>query len=176
MSKLPTVWPNFSRPNFSPFKAFVSFKRLEKILLLSDRLVEQNGESTKNEICESKSPQNVVMKNLVASWPSTGSKKSAPFFQNINFNMPSGSFVGLIGPVGSGKSSFLSILMDEMEILEGTCESPNSQGLNGGQKPKKNIKISPDLRPYPQNEKKKHFSCIIKNTVRKREKVIKIKF
>ena len=63
------------------------------------------------------------MKNLTASWPERDQESDA-FFKNLNFEMKNGCFVGLIGPVGSGKSSFLSILMNEMAILNGKLESP----------------------------------------------------
>ena len=38
---------------------------------------------------------------------------------SINLNVPGGSLVAVVGQVGAGKSSLISALLGEMEVLEG---------------------------------------------------------
>lgn len=53
-----------------------------------------------------------------ASRASTGSSKApAITLQDLTFTVPSGSLVAVVGSVGSGKSSFLSALLGEMEPM-----------------------------------------------------------
>ena len=41
------------------------------------------------------------------------------FYCSINFSVPEGSLVAIVGPVGAGKSSILASLMGEMEKVKG---------------------------------------------------------
>jgi ABC-type multidrug transport system fused ATPase/permease subunit len=45
-------------------------------------------------------------------------KNTIPTLQNLNCQIGAGSLIAVVGPVGSGKSSFLSALLGEMEALE----------------------------------------------------------
>uniref|UniRef100_A0A8B9QIT3 Multidrug resistance-associated protein 1 n=1 Tax=Apteryx owenii TaxID=8824 RepID=A0A8B9QIT3_APTOW len=47
-------------------------------------------------------------------------KSGLPVLKNLNVSIPEGSLVAVVGQVGSGKSSFLSAILGEMEKLEGT--------------------------------------------------------
>ena len=53
--------------------------------------------------------------DLTAKW--AGSEE--PVLENLNFEIKNGSLVGVIGQVGCGKSSLLSLLIDELEIVKG---------------------------------------------------------
>ncbi|XP_009863211.1 PREDICTED: multidrug resistance-associated protein 1-like, partial [Apaloderma vittatum] len=53
-------------------------------------------------------------------------KNSPPVLKNLSVNIPEGSLVAVVGQVGSGKSSFLSALLGEMEKLEGTVQRRGS--------------------------------------------------
>lgn len=46
--------------------------------------------------------------------------ESRPILENVNFSLGNGEFVYLIGPTGTGKSSFLKMLYKEVEPDEGT--------------------------------------------------------
>uniref|UniRef100_A0A8C4VBS7 Multidrug resistance-associated protein 1 n=2 Tax=Falco tinnunculus TaxID=100819 RepID=A0A8C4VBS7_FALTI len=57
----------------------------------------------------------IVVKNATFSW----SKNDPPSLNCINFTVPEGSLVAVVGQVGCGKSSLLSALLGEMEKKEG---------------------------------------------------------
>ncbi|KAM8819880.1 multidrug resistance-associated protein 1-like [Eudromia elegans] len=53
--------------------------------------------------------------------------KSGPLIlKNLSVSIPEGSLVAVVGQVGSGKSSFLSAILGEMEKLEGTVQRRGS--------------------------------------------------
>lgn len=84
----------------------------------------------------------VSMKNVTANWsePVTESlstknntEKSEPeklladttsakslTLDNVNVDFPKGKLIGIIGPVGSGKSSFLQVLLRELPLESGS--------------------------------------------------------
>lgn len=85
----------------------------------------------------------VTMKNATAIWdtptpeqsPKTKKSKSkneiyrmtnefveidSPTLNNINVEFPKGILIGVIGPVGSGKSSFLQVILRELPLKDGT--------------------------------------------------------
>lgn len=43
-----------------------------------------------------------------------------PTLENINADFPKGKLIGIIGPVGEGKSSFLQVLLRELPLESGT--------------------------------------------------------
>ncbi|NXN08529.1 MRP1 protein, partial [Indicator maculatus] len=53
-------------------------------------------------------------------------KNGLPVLKNLNVSIPEGSLVAVVGQVGSGKSSFLSAVLGEMEKLEGTVQRRGS--------------------------------------------------
>uniref|UniRef100_A0A672TTZ8 ATP binding cassette subfamily C member 6 n=1 Tax=Strigops habroptila TaxID=2489341 RepID=A0A672TTZ8_STRHB len=52
--------------------------------------------------------------------------KDLLFFNCLSISIPEGSLVAVVGQVGSGKSSFLSAVLGEMEKLEGTVQRRGS--------------------------------------------------
>ncbi|NXR75548.1 MRP1 protein, partial [Pycnonotus jocosus] len=57
----------------------------------------------------------IVVKNATFSW----AKSDPPLLNSINFTVPEGSLVAVVGQVGCGKSSLLSALLGEMDKHEG---------------------------------------------------------
>ena len=62
-------------------------------------------------ISEKKSPMNfnreIVVQNLTFAYP----KQEKNVFTNISFSLPKGGFVGIVGPSGAGKTTFVDILL-----------------------------------------------------------------
>ncbi|XP_030339197.1 multidrug resistance-associated protein 1 isoform X2 [Strigops habroptila] len=91
-------------------EASVSLKRLRVFLsheeLDPDSII--RGPMTAAEGC-------IVVKNATFSW----SKNDPPLLNSINFTVPEGSLVAVVGQVGCGKSSLLSALLGEMDKKEG---------------------------------------------------------
>ncbi|XP_025064482.1 multidrug resistance-associated protein 1-like isoform X2 [Alligator sinensis] len=53
-------------------------------------------------------------------------ENSTQILNNLNVRIPEGALVAVVGQVGSGKSSFLSAILGEMEKLEGTVQRRGS--------------------------------------------------
>ncbi|XP_045888265.1 ATP-binding cassette sub-family C member 12 [Micropterus dolomieu] len=113
--------------------AAVSVARLRKILLL------QNPESYLMQRKDSDSA--IVMKNATLSWtkperqpdiiPSSSNgveghkvdemrTETLPTLRNISFTLPKGNLLGVCGNVGSGKTSLISSILEQMHLLQGS--------------------------------------------------------
>ncbi|CAG2178373.1 unnamed protein product, partial [Oppiella nova] len=62
----------------------------------------------------------VIVNNISAKW-SEGSPYST--IQNISFNIKPGDLLAVIGPVGSGKSSLIMSILNELPVLEGSIQT-----------------------------------------------------
>ncbi|KAF3833112.1 hypothetical protein F7725_026777 [Dissostichus mawsoni] len=118
-------------------EAAVSIKRLEKILLI------QNPEPYLNQQKDSDSA--IVIKNATVSWtrpasqpdptPSSangvtghkveevsknGASETLPTLRNISLALPKGNLLGVCGNVGSGKTSLISSILEQMHLLQGS--------------------------------------------------------
>lgn len=54
------------------------------------------------------------------NWDRSGSVEGDPILSQIDLEVAEGSLVAVVGQVGSGKSSLLSAILGEMNVLEGT--------------------------------------------------------
>ncbi|XP_039990545.1 ATP-binding cassette sub-family C member 12 isoform X2 [Xiphias gladius] len=115
----------------------VSLKRLRKILMI------QNPEPYLMQGKDSDSA--IVIKNATLSWtkadrqpdpvPSTGNgveghqvdevsqnekTETVPTLRNISFTLPKGNLLGICGNVGSGKTSLISSILEQMHLLQGS--------------------------------------------------------
>uniref|UniRef100_A0AAQ5XR03 ATP-binding cassette sub-family C member 5 n=1 Tax=Amphiprion ocellaris TaxID=80972 RepID=A0AAQ5XR03_AMPOC len=118
-------------------EAAVSIARLKKLLLI------QNPELYLMQKKDSDSA--IVMKNATLSWTIPGSQpdpppssangvteqkmngksdnretESLPTLRNISFTLPKGNLLGVCGNVGSGKSSLISCILEQMHLLQGS--------------------------------------------------------
>lgn len=94
----------------SAAEALVSIKRLQAFLMLEER--------TSNIDC---TPMNegkygISIKNVNASWTENS---IANTLHDINVHVPDGKLYALVGPVGAGKSSFLQLILGELQAMQG---------------------------------------------------------
>ena len=89
-------------------QAGVSVKRINKFL--------NSEELDLNNVTKDEMEEAVVAKNAYYTW---GQRTDSPLLKNINFSIKKGSFVAVVGRVGSGKSSLLSALLGEMQRTNG---------------------------------------------------------
>ncbi|KAL7292212.1 hypothetical protein TKK_0014165 [Trichogramma kaykai] len=64
-------------------------------------------------------PHSIVMKNVTAKWTPN---LSNPTLDSINLKLEKGKLYAVIGTVGSGKSSFLSAILGEINLVEGSID------------------------------------------------------
>uniref|UniRef100_A0A8C2ZSW9 ATP-binding cassette sub-family C member 5 n=1 Tax=Cyclopterus lumpus TaxID=8103 RepID=A0A8C2ZSW9_CYCLU len=118
-------------------EAAVSLKRLRKILLI------QNPEPYLIQRKDRDSA--IVMKNATLSWTKStmqpdsplisangeeghkveemcqnGRTETLPTLRNICFTLPKGNLLGICGNVGSGKTSLISSILEQMHLLQGS--------------------------------------------------------
>lgn len=98
------------KQNIIFYIAFYSFicskRRLEDFLKLEER-----PPSSIEKTCD----KGVVLDNVNASWI-----REHQILKNIKINIPAGSLCAVVGPVGSGKSSLLQLLLGELVPESGT--------------------------------------------------------
>ena len=68
----------------------------------------------------------ITAKNLSAGYSSGKSQKIV--FENANFSIAKGEFVGILGPNGAGKTTLLKIIINELSADEGEIEKPDHFG------------------------------------------------
>uniref|UniRef100_A0A8C5HE38 ATP-binding cassette sub-family C member 5 n=1 Tax=Gouania willdenowi TaxID=441366 RepID=A0A8C5HE38_GOUWI len=115
--------------------AFVSIQRLKKIFMI------QNPETYLTQRKDSSFA--VVMSNGTFSWTKNNSKSNSitnstseeknppmdseavtaeilPTLRNVSFTLPKGKLLGVCGNVGSGKTSLISSILEQMHLLQGS--------------------------------------------------------
>ncbi|KAJ8951065.1 hypothetical protein NQ318_003763 [Aromia moschata] len=97
---------------------FVAIWRLQEFMLNEEYQPVANIQNN-NDSIYILNKNAVGLRNLTAKWNISSSDNA---LQNINFNVSRGKLVGIIGPVGSGKSSLLQTILGELEVISGTIE------------------------------------------------------
>nr|XP_037272971.1 multidrug resistance-associated protein 1-like [Rhipicephalus microplus] len=67
--------------------------------------------------------RSVSLKNCTLAWSSPARKGEEPQLKSVTLDVEPGSLVGVVGFVGSGKSSLLSAILGDMRCLEGSVTS-----------------------------------------------------
>lgn len=97
---------------------FVAIKRLEEFMMNEEfvpGLCSQNNNNS-NYIINKNA---ITLKQLSAKWHASSTDCA---LTNISLNVGRGRLVGIIGPVGSGKSSLLQTILGELEVVGGNIE------------------------------------------------------
>ncbi|XP_062381432.1 ATP-binding cassette sub-family C member 12-like [Sardina pilchardus] len=104
-------------------EGIVSLSRLKKLMLL------QNPESYLTQ--RKGLGAALLMENASFSWKSpdsspestnndTHTEENKPTLRNISFTLPKGNLLGVCGNVGSGKTSLISSVLEQMHLLKGS--------------------------------------------------------
>ncbi|XP_018575091.1 multidrug resistance-associated protein 4-like [Anoplophora glabripennis] len=97
---------------------FVAIKRLQEFMMNEEFVpisFSQNNNNS-NYIIDKNA---ISLKQLTAKWHASSTDSA---LTNINLNVPRGRLIGIIGPVGCGKSSLLQTILGELEVASGTIQ------------------------------------------------------
>ncbi|CAF3667384.1 unnamed protein product [Adineta steineri] len=97
----------------------VASKRIDSFIRLITMKDQESFVSTSSIDQEEKGK--IIMSNASFSW-----HDDHPFLSSINLIIESGTFIGIVGQVGSGKSSLLSAILGEMNLINGQINTANS--------------------------------------------------
>ncbi|KAF5283713.1 hypothetical protein FQR65_LT13748 [Abscondita terminalis] len=108
-------------------EANVSINRLNKFMLYDEKpdipikpkQEMLNGSIKEDTFIEKNKGYSVMIKNGLAKWSGSATDNT---FENLNIKITKGSVVAVIGPVGSGKSSLLQVILKELSLNSGTLE------------------------------------------------------
>ncbi|XP_070394694.1 multidrug resistance protein mrp-7-like isoform X2 [Dermacentor albipictus] len=105
--------------------AFRSCRRLMAFLKEEEysRVEAENRHSRNVKVGE------VTLKDCSFAWAKRDKQVDDPVLDDINLQIEPGSFVGIVGPVGSGKSSLLSAIVGDMRQLSGAVSLNGSIGI-----------------------------------------------
>ncbi|GMY33956.1 ABC transporter C family member 13, partial [Fagus crenata] len=113
--------------------AIVSTRRLSRFLSCfeSKREVEQTADSSSPVLLNEQSAANfndmaIVIHDACCAWSCSNEKERNMVLNHVTLDLPKGSFVAIIGEVGSGKSSLLNSILGEMHLLHGLVHSSGS--------------------------------------------------
>ncbi|OWR50774.1 ATP-binding cassette sub-family C member 4 [Danaus plexippus plexippus] len=123
----------------------VSIRRLEEFLALDEsegddpKIASFNANSLLNGMDSEKEnsnnrvkPTGLVISNATASWQPNPIVHT---LRNITLNFQPGEFIGVAGLVGSGKSSFLQLILGELRPSKGTVSLGGSRVSYASQEP-----------------------------------------
>ncbi|KAI2473971.1 ATP-binding cassette sub-family C member 4 isoform X2 [Diabrotica virgifera virgifera] len=92
----------------------VSINRIEEFLENEEH---KELPALKRSVISNVNEEMVACKNMVASW---NENSLDPVLKNLNFKLGKNTLLGVIGPVGSGKSSLLQSILGELDIVDGS--------------------------------------------------------
>ncbi|XP_035659576.1 multidrug resistance-associated protein 4-like isoform X1 [Branchiostoma floridae] len=146
-------------------EALVSIRRIQEFLLL-DEIVDSET-SRKNSVISVTSPQDagcsVILDKVKAKWAGDSDLLT---LKNISMKLKPGQLLAVIGPVGSGKSSLLSTVLQELPVMSGEVKVHGKVGY-ASQQPwvfsgtvRQNILFG---RPYKEEDYRKTIqACALK--------------
>ncbi|KAG5875254.1 hypothetical protein JTB14_011933 [Gonioctena quinquepunctata] len=97
---------------------FVSIKRLQEFMTNEEfQAIVNTQNNNDSKFGHNKYP--ISIRSLTAKWNLALADDA---LKNINMDIRSGQLIGLIGPVGSGKSSLLQTILGELEVTSGSID------------------------------------------------------
>ncbi|KAJ8716035.1 hypothetical protein PYW08_013320 [Mythimna loreyi] len=124
----------------------VTIRRLEEFLLLDENEPEKltanivldpknlltNGTEKEKKVQEKPRVTGLTISNVTASWQPDSALET---LKNITLKAAPGEFIGVAGPVGSGKSSLLQLILGELIPKEGTLSLGGARVSYASQEP-----------------------------------------
>ncbi|CAF5092291.1 unnamed protein product, partial [Rotaria sp. Silwood1] len=103
-------------------------KRIDAFMRLT---VKEDHQSSSNIVSsDPKQKGSIIMSNVSASW-----ENDISCLSSLNLSIEKGTFVGIVGPVGSGKSSLLAAILGQMNLIEGQLNTNHSLFSYAAQSP-----------------------------------------
>ncbi|XP_072145092.1 multidrug resistance-associated protein 1-like [Dermacentor andersoni] len=90
---------------------------------------EWNSQAIENTGGHETATGEITLSDCSFAWAKEGSEVDHPVLQNISVNVSNGSIVGIVGSVGSGKSSLLSAVSSDMRRLRGSTALRGTIGV-----------------------------------------------
>lgn len=102
--------------------SLASFERVEQYLL---EAFQRDCRRYDPKVSNSAERPGITLQNVsIGFHPSSGN-----VLENIGFDVPPGSFVACLGPVGSGKTSLLRAIAGDLECSSGSILTPRQEGM-----------------------------------------------
>ncbi len=96
-------------------RASVAMERIDEFMS-----VEPEGLALRNEDLKKPESFDIEFENVTFSYPATDEEKAAAIvLENVNLKIPEGSTIAIVGQVGSGKSTMVSLIPRLFEIESG---------------------------------------------------------
>lgn len=127
-------------------EALVAVKRAEEILMLEER---------QNIVKRTEDNKGISIERVQASWTS-----EQHTLKNLNISIPTGMLCAIVGPVGSGKSSILQLILGELNYDKGTV-SVNGEIAYASQEPWLFVSSVRQNIIYIENYNKKRYANIV---------------
>ncbi|KAF5275656.1 hypothetical protein FQA39_LY06768 [Lamprigera yunnana] len=99
-------------------EALVAVKRLQEFMV-NEEFVDRPSSKNNNESKINYNTPILLLQNLTCKW---NAKLQENALNGVNVTLNRGELLGVIGSVGSGKSSFLQTILGELDIVEGSME------------------------------------------------------
>ncbi|XP_050286789.1 ABC transporter C family member 13 isoform X1 [Quercus robur] len=113
--------------------AVISTRRLSRFLSCSEHKceVELMADSSSPDLSNEQSAaifkdMSIAIHDACCAWSCSNEKEWNMVLNHVTLELPKGSFVAVIGEIGSGKSSLLNSILGEMHVLHGLIHSSGS--------------------------------------------------